>query len=77
MNLAFGTRTDLLSLIELLEREFGCELKRDHLPARVGDVPHSQADSSKLRAAFPVVKPTPLGAGLVETVRWMRAVHPT
>jgi UDP-glucose 4-epimerase len=74
MNLAFGTRTDLLTLIELLESELGHEVNREHRNARVGDVPHSQADSSRLRAAFPEIEPTPLPEGLAATVAWMRTV---
>jgi UDP-glucose 4-epimerase len=74
MNLAFGTRTDLLSLIELLERQLGRAVDREHRAARVGDVPHSQADSSTLRAAFPHIEPTPLAEGLAATVAWMRTV---
>jgi UDP-glucose 4-epimerase len=72
MNLAFGTRTDLLTLIGLLETELGHEVKREHFDARVGDVPHSQADSSRLRAAFPEIEPTSLAEGLAATVDWMR-----
>jgi UDP-glucose 4-epimerase len=72
LNLAFGTRTDLLSLIGLLENEIGHELKCEHLPARTGDVPHSQADSARLRATFAEVEPTPLPVGLALTIDWMR-----
>ena len=53
VNLAFGTRTDLLTLIELLEDELGHPLEREHRPSRAGDVPHSQADSARLRRAVP------------------------
>ena len=38
VNLAFGTRTDLLTLIELLERVIGHPLERQHRPPRTGDV---------------------------------------
>jgi UDP-glucose 4-epimerase len=74
VNLAFGTRTDLLTLIGLLEEQVGVPLDRDHQPSRVGDVPHSQADSSRLHALFPDVTPTPLAEGLAATVAWMRSV---
>ena len=39
VNLAFGTRTDLLTLIDLLEAAIGHPLERLHRPSRVGDVP--------------------------------------
>jgi UDP-glucose 4-epimerase len=73
INLAFGTRTDLLTLIGLLEAELGRPLERSHEAARVGDVPHSQADSSRLTRAFPEIEPTPLVEGLAATVAWMRS----
>ena len=74
VNLAFGTRTDLLTLIELLEQVIGHPLERRHRPPRPGDVPHSQADSTRLRALFPDVVPVPLEEGLAATVAWMRDV---
>ena len=75
VNLAFGTRTDLLTLIGLLEEQVGHPLTRDHQPMRAGDVPHSQADSTRLTRLFPNVVPASLEAGLAATVSWMRAVR--
>jgi len=72
MNLAFGSRTDLLTLLTLLESELGHPVERHHEPTRPGDVAHSQADSSRLRTAFPNIVPTPLEDGLAATVAWMR-----
>ena len=76
VNLAFGSRTDLLTLIAELEHQLGGSLEREHLAVRAGDVPHSQADSSRLRALFPDVQPTPLEDGLAATIAWMRSVRP-
>jgi UDP-glucose 4-epimerase len=75
MNLAFGSRTDLLTLVELLEREIGHRLECHFVASRPGDVPHSQADSSRLEAAFPSVVPVALAAGLAATVDWMRTTR--
>jgi len=72
VNLAFGTRTDLLTVIDLLEAAVGHPLEREHRPSRVGDVRDSQADSARLRALFPDIVPTPLEDGLAATVAWMR-----
>ncbi|MEI7593001.1 MAG: NAD-dependent epimerase/dehydratase family protein [Actinomycetes bacterium] len=72
VNLAFGTRTDLLSLVGLLEPLIGHELDVTFGEPRPGDVPHSQADGSRLRALFPAVSAVPLADGLSETVAWMR-----
>jgi len=74
VNLAFGTRTDLRRLVELLGDEVGRELTVEHQPSRAGDVPHSQADSSRLRALFPAVEPVPLEVGLERTVAWFRTL---
>src|SRR5829696_92110 len=75
MNLAFGTRTDLLTLVELLQRELGCRLECHFVAPRPGDVPHSQADSSRLEAAFPGIVAVPLAEGLAATVAWMRTTR--
>jgi UDP-glucose 4-epimerase len=74
MNLAFGSRLTLLELIGLLEDELGHSLDREHQPVRPGDVPHSQADSSRLLAAFPDLEPVPIEEGLKSTVDWFRSL---
>ena len=76
-NLAFGTRTSLRELITLLESELGHPLELEHRPPRAGDVPASQADSSRLAAMFPETRPAPLAEGLRATVEWMRSAHAT
>ena len=74
VNLAFGTRMDLLALIELLEGIIGHPLERHHRAPRAGDVRDSQADSARLRALFPDIVPVPFAEGLAATVEWMRGV---
>jgi UDP-glucose 4-epimerase len=70
VNLAFGTRSTLLEVVELLRRQTGRELVVDHVEPRAGDVRHSQADNSLLRTLFPGVAPVPLDQGLAQTVEW-------
>ncbi|NJP65756.1 NAD-dependent epimerase/dehydratase family protein [Streptomyces spiramenti] len=70
VNLAHGGRTPLTELITELESVMGTALPREHHPVRPGDVPHSQADGTRLRALFPDVGPVPLREGLERTVRW-------
>jgi UDP-glucose 4-epimerase len=70
VNLAFGTRTSLNALIDLLAAVIGHPLDVDYREPRKGDVPHSQADSSRLRALFPDMAPVPLEKGLRATVEW-------
>jgi UDP-glucose 4-epimerase len=73
VNLAFGTRTDLLSLVAELESVLGTRLTVEHTEARPGDVKHSQADSTRLHELFPDVVPTALPDALRATVEWFRA----
>ena len=75
VNLAFGTRCSLLELIDELERIVGHALPRNHELERVGDVKHSQADSSRLMALFPDVVPVPLTEGVRATVDWMTSTR--
>jgi len=70
VNLAYGTRTDLLTLVGLLEELLGRPLAREHGPRREGDVDHSRADDARLRHLFPEIEPVPLRAALAETVAW-------
>ena len=53
VNLAFGARTDLRTVLAELERIVGHRVERTFTPARPGDVRHSQADDSRLRELFP------------------------
>ena len=70
VNLAFGTRTNLLEVISLIEELSGRKLRIEHTPARVGDVPHSQAANKRLLELFPEVEPVDLRRGLAETIDW-------
>ncbi|MCX4963751.1 NAD-dependent epimerase/dehydratase family protein [Streptomyces sp. NPDC079020] len=72
VNLAFGTRISLMDLIRVIETATGRTVQRKHSSNRVGDVPHSQADSSHLRALFPAVTPVALREGVTTTVDWFR-----
>jgi UDP-glucose 4-epimerase len=73
VNLAFGTRTNLLELINLLERLLGHPLFVEHVAARRGDVRHSQADSTRLRDLFPEIEPVNLETALRSTLEWYRS----
>jgi len=73
VNLAFGTRTDLLTLIAELETILGTTVEVEHIETRAGDVKHSQADSTRLQELFPAVVPTALPEALRATVDWFRA----
>ncbi|MEX2625720.1 MAG: NAD-dependent epimerase/dehydratase family protein [Ilumatobacteraceae bacterium] len=74
VNLAFGTRVTLLEALTELEAVIGHPIERTHTEPRAGDVPHSQADTTRLRELFPDVRPVPFSAGLRATVEWMRTL---
>ncbi len=75
VNLAYGSRVSLLELIAELEDITGDALPVQHLEPRKGDVPHSQADQTRLSRMFPDVQPIPLSEGLRDTVEWFRETH--
>ena len=72
VNLAFGTRTSLLEVIEILERIMAQSLQVTHREDRVGDVRHSQANNAVLQGLFPSINPVSLEEGLLVTVDWLR-----
>jgi UDP-glucose 4-epimerase len=72
VNLAFGGSVDLLSLLNELEEIVGHGIEVTHGPERPGDVRHSKADPSEVRALFPQVEPVSLREGLQRTVQWWR-----
>jgi UDP-glucose 4-epimerase len=71
VNLAFGVRTTLLDVIALISETLGCEVPVRHLPGRVGDVRHSQADGRLRAQLFPQVRATALPTGLRLTAEWL------
>lgn len=73
VNLAFGTRSSLLEVASIMENILGCQLERDHVEPRAGDVRDSQAANEQLRALFPQIQPVPLHEGISKTVDWFRS----
>lgn len=70
VNLAFGVRTDLLDLIKRLESITGKTAKLEFHEPRAGDVAHSHADNTSLKALFRDVQPIELNDGLRLTAEW-------
>ncbi|GAA4379540.1 NAD-dependent epimerase/dehydratase family protein [Nocardioides caricicola] len=73
VNLAFGTNTTLLQLLDLLRAELDTDFEIESLPARAGDVKHSQARNDELRSLFPDIEPVSLEQGIQETTAWFRS----
>jgi UDP-glucose 4-epimerase len=74
VNLAFGTRTSLLELIDRLSTLLDRPIRVRHEPPRPGDVRDSQAADDRLRVLFPDLVPVPLEVGLERTVGWFRGL---
>ncbi|NYJ75516.1 NAD-dependent epimerase/dehydratase family protein [Allobranchiibius huperziae] len=72
VNLAFGTNTSLLELIDALEKKAGCKGDVRFREPRAGDVAHSQADNAVLQSLFPNITSTSLDEGIEETIAWFR-----
>jgi UDP-glucose 4-epimerase len=74
VNLAFGTRRTLLDTVASIGAALDMDLACEHGPDRAGDVPHSQADASRLAAMVPGFEPVDFEVGLAETVAWFRTL---
>ncbi len=72
VNLAFGGRTDLLTVLATLEEILGAEIAVEHREPRGGDVRDSQADPRRLQELFGDIAPVDLLTGLRRTVEWSR-----
>lgn len=74
VNLAFGTNTTLMQLVNQIEVTAGRSAVIEHREPRPGDVKHSQADNAVLRSLFPSIEPVPLERGLQETIAWFKEI---
>lgn len=70
VNLAFGSNTTLLQLIDTLSKKLQRSLKIAHQEPRKGDVRASQADPTAMRALLPLLEPTDLDSGISKTIEW-------
>lgn len=70
INLAYGTNTSLLAMIEVMETTLGRELEKEFTEPRTGDVRASQADGIQVRKLFPNVEPVSLEQGMARTAEW-------
>lgn len=75
VNLAYGTNTTLLELIEMMKAQLSQGVETRFVAPRVGDVRASQADNSRVRELFPDVTPIPLVQGLAATIEWFTSIE--
>lgn len=70
VNLAFGTRTTLNEVIDILREIHPKTIKVDYTEPRPGDVPHSQASSELLLSLFPDIIVPDFTEALKEAYEW-------
>lgn len=75
LNVGGGQPVRVLDLVRAIESLTGRQAKLRLAPGPAGDVPHTEADPSALRARVGVVPTTSLRAGLQEFVSWYRELH--
>jgi len=69
-NIAFGERTSLLQLWEMIQKADGNVLPPTHGPDRAGDIRDSLADISKAKSLFGYQPEFSMQEGLVKTYNW-------
>lgn len=69
INVGRGQRSSLLDLLAAFERLTGKPLPRRHEPARLGDIIHSCADTTRLHRLLGMVPETDLESGLSSILR--------
>ena len=71
-NIAFGQKTSLLQLVELLNKIAGTNLQAVHKPNRQGDISHSLADISKAKSLLNYAPQFSVEQGLQQTMEWYK-----
>jgi UDP-N-acetylglucosamine 4-epimerase len=74
-NIAFGERTNLKELFEMIKEIAGSDLSPRHGPERKGDVQHSLADISKAAQLLGYKPEFSVRQGLKESFEWYRKQH--
>ncbi|KRE66653.1 NAD-dependent epimerase/dehydratase family protein [Arthrobacter sp. Soil761] len=74
VNLAFGTNTTLMDLLQRMESALGCQIEVEHADPRVGDVRASQSDGLRVKELFPSIVPVDLDEGLSQTIKWFQSL---
>ncbi len=76
-NVALGGRTTLLELYQLIAQALGKDdVPPVHLPERLGDIQHSEADICKIRRELKFEPVSGLAEALLRTVAWYRQNQP-
>jgi UDP-glucose 4-epimerase len=70
VNLAFGNRISLNSIVDLLKQDFP-DLKVNYRESRSGDVRDSQNSPTLIKELFPEVEPIEFEEGFKKTMAWL------
>lgn len=73
VNLAFGTQTSVLDVVDALRRLCDPVPPVVYEPARIGDVRHSRAGTARMAALLPDLRDVSFETGLDQTIQWYRA----
>jgi nucleoside-diphosphate-sugar epimerase len=73
INVATGGRVSISELCRTLADLIGVDTEPEHVPARAGDVRHSQADITRARQVLGYEPIVPFRDGLQRTVEWYRS----
>ena len=73
INVATGGRVSINELCRTLADLIGVDTEPEHVPARAGDVRHSQADITRARQVLGYEPIVPFRDGLQRTVEWYRS----
>jgi UDP-glucose 4-epimerase len=74
LNIANGKNTDLLTLVEILNRLLGTSVQPRHAPARVGDVRESLADITQARKLLCYEPAVEFEEGLRRSIAYYRSL---
>ena len=75
VNVACGTRTSVLELLDKIAAVLGTAPAHDLAPARIGDVLHSRADISAATRLLGYEPVTDLDAGLLDAMEYYRSLE--
>lgn len=71
-NIACGDRITVNSVLEQVNSILGKDISPMHVPARDGEILHSQAAVAKAHSMMGFIAETPFGEGLRQTAEWYR-----
>lgn len=75
INLGNGAPVELMSFIEVLEKELGIQAQKNMLPMQEGDVKETYADITKARELLGYAPETKVEKGIHEFVVWYRGFY--